>query len=164
MERPVRICPYDADWTRLFALEHAVLQGAIGPWAGGGIHHVGSTAVSGLDAEPVIDILVGTPDEPSRRACLDPLAALGYLPSPSADHDRLLREDQDLNRFDLTLLTSDDPRFTETLAFRDHLRANIQAALGFAGMKRDLIDRYGQDRRAYTTAKVELIESVLISL
>jgi GrpB-like predicted nucleotidyltransferase (UPF0157 family) len=161
MERPVRICSYDADWTRLFALERATLEDAIGPWARGNIHHVGSTAVSGIDAEPVIDILVGTTDEPSRRACLEPLATLGYLPSTD---DHLQREDQDLNRFDLTLLTTADPRFTDTLAFRDHLRANIQAALGFAGMKRDLIDRYGQDRRAYTTAKVELIESVLITL
>ncbi|HWW67211.1 MAG TPA: GrpB family protein, partial [Solirubrobacterales bacterium] len=65
-----------------FEEERAKLEAAIGPWVVGGIHHVGSTAVPGLDAKPIIDILVGVEDLESSRACLDRLAALGYLYAP----------------------------------------------------------------------------------
>ncbi|HET8863641.1 MAG TPA: GrpB family protein [Solirubrobacterales bacterium] len=45
-----------------FEEERATLAAAIGPWVTGGIHHLGSTAVPGLDAKPIIDILVGVSD------------------------------------------------------------------------------------------------------
>jgi len=58
-EEPIRIAQYDPAWPARFAEERTRLTEAIGAWASGGIHHVGSTAVPGLDAKPVIDILVG---------------------------------------------------------------------------------------------------------
>jgi GrpB-like predicted nucleotidyltransferase (UPF0157 family) len=68
---PVRIVPYDPVWPERFEQERSALAAAIGDWAIGGIHHVGSTAVPGLEAKPVIDILVGVMSLEGSRACFD---------------------------------------------------------------------------------------------
>ena len=74
---PVRVVPYEDSWPARFDAEKALLEAAIGRWVSGGIHHVGSTAVPGLAAKPVIDILVGVvQDLASSRACFGELATL----------------------------------------------------------------------------------------
>ena len=50
------VVPYDPDWPRRFEQERDRLTAALAPWLDGGIHHVGSTAVPGLAAKPVIDM------------------------------------------------------------------------------------------------------------
>ena len=62
--------------------EPAALKDAIGDWVAGGIHHVGSTAVPGLEAKPIIDVLVGVRGLDESRGCFDRLAALGYCYAP----------------------------------------------------------------------------------
>jgi GrpB-like predicted nucleotidyltransferase (UPF0157 family) len=165
-ELTVRIHAYDPEWPLLFAAERAVLEGAVGEWAVGGIHHVGSTAIEGVDAEAVIDILLATRDDAGTLACLGPLAALGYRPEspPPSGGYRLGRAAPGGRRFDLRLVAVDNPRYAETLAFRECLRGNRQVALGYAGMKRDLIDRHAGDRQGYAAARAELIEVILASL
>lgn len=56
-DEPIWLAPAHPEWPDRFQLEHEALEDAIGEWIVGGIHHVGSTAVSGLNAKPVIDIL-----------------------------------------------------------------------------------------------------------
>jgi len=51
---------------------------ALAPWLQGGIHHIGSTAVPGLAAKPIIDMMAGIRDLDEARAAFDPLRALGY--------------------------------------------------------------------------------------
>ncbi|HEX7293770.1 MAG TPA: GrpB family protein, partial [Solirubrobacterales bacterium] len=75
-DEPIRLVPYDPTWPDRFAEERDALDDAIGPWATGGIHHVGSTAVPSLEAKPIIDILVGVDSLETSRACFDPLAKL----------------------------------------------------------------------------------------
>jgi GrpB-like predicted nucleotidyltransferase (UPF0157 family) len=65
-----------------FEEERLTLAEAIGEWATGGIHHVGSTAVPGLDAKPIVDILVGVEDLATSRTCFASLAKLDYLYAP----------------------------------------------------------------------------------
>jgi GrpB-like predicted nucleotidyltransferase (UPF0157 family) len=67
-DEQVQIRPYDRRWPGRFARERDLLQRAIGEFTVGGIHHVGSTAVPGLDAKPIIDILAGIRDLDSGRA------------------------------------------------------------------------------------------------
>src|SRR5688500_14918834 len=78
-EAPVRIVPYDATWSAQFEREKAVLEELLAPWRRGPIEHVGSTAVPGLCAKPVIDVMVGVTSldesEPAKAA----LRKAGYL-------------------------------------------------------------------------------------
>ena len=79
---PIRLEPYDPTWPSRFEDERAALTAAIGDWVVGGIHHVGSTAVTGMQAKPVIDILVGVEELDASRACFGRLTAAGYTYAP----------------------------------------------------------------------------------
>src|SRR5260221_3708203 len=70
--------PYDPAWPSRFEAERALLEQALAPWLAGGIHHVGSTAVPGLAAKPVIDMVAGVRDLEESRAAFELLQELGY--------------------------------------------------------------------------------------
>jgi GrpB-like predicted nucleotidyltransferase (UPF0157 family) len=162
-DEPIRIVPYDPEWPAGFERERLALERVLGPAATGGIHHVGSTAVPGLDAKPIIDILVGVEDLPSARECIEPLAQVGYLYAPyRVDEMAWFCKPSPAHRtHHLHLVPSGSPRFHAELAFRDHLRAHAEVAREYAALKRRLAERFENDREAYTEAKWGFVSSVL---
>jgi GrpB-like predicted nucleotidyltransferase (UPF0157 family) len=72
------VVPYDPEWALRFEVESAMLERVLARWLAGGIHHVGSTAVPGLTAKPVIDIIVGVSNLKEARAASEPLGVLDY--------------------------------------------------------------------------------------
>ncbi|MEX2107025.1 MAG: bifunctional GNAT family N-acetyltransferase/GrpB family protein [Solirubrobacterales bacterium] len=162
-EEPVRIVPYDPRWPQLAERERAALEEAIGEWAVGGIHHVGSTAVPGLDAKPIIDILVGVEDLETSRACFEPLAQLGYMYAPyrSEEMHWFCKPHPSRRTHHLHLVPAGSRRFADELAFRDRLRAHPEIAREYASLKHDLAARFRDDREAYTDAKADFIRKVL---
>lgn len=163
LEEPVRIVPYDPEWPRCFELERTALEEAIGPWATGGIHHVGSTAVPGLAAKPIVDVLVGVDSLDASRACFDPLAGLGYLYAPYLAEEMhwFCKPHPSRRTHHLHLVPTGSPRFREELAFRDLLRADPALADEYEALKRDLAERLACDRDAYTEAKGDFIGRAL---
>jgi GrpB-like predicted nucleotidyltransferase (UPF0157 family) len=70
-DAPVDIVPYDTEWPARFEAERRLLVEAIGPWiVDGSIEHVGSTAIAGLAAKPVIDIMAGVESLEASRAAV----------------------------------------------------------------------------------------------
>ena len=163
LDEPIRLVPYDPAWPSRFAAEATALETAIGNYASGGVHHVGSTAVPGLDAKPIIDILVGVDDLAASRAAFDPLAELGYRYAPyRADQMHWFCKPHPSRRtHHLHLVPADSSRFREELAFRDRLRSDPAVADKYAALKYDLAERFADDREAYTEAKGEFIRRVL---
>lgn len=163
LDEQIRLAPYDPSWPDRFAEEQAALDEAIGGWATGGIHHVGSTAVPGLGAKPIIDILVGVDSLETSRACFDSLAKLDYLYAAyRADEMHWFCKPHPSRRtHHLHLVPTDSRRFSDELAFRDLLRVNPEVAEKYAALKRDLAERFADDREAYTDAKVDFIRHVL---
>jgi GrpB-like predicted nucleotidyltransferase (UPF0157 family) len=159
----IRISPHDLAWPDSFERERAAIEGAIGPWAVGGIHHVGSTAVPGLAAKPIVDILVGVEDLESSRACFEPLAALEYLYAPyrSEEMHWFCKPHPERRTHHLHLAPADGRRYADELAFRDRLRGDVAVADAYAALKRDLAARFPDDREAYTDGKSEFIRKVL---
>ncbi|MFG2166219.1 GrpB family protein [Micromonospora chersina] len=156
---PVRIEPYDDRWPGLFAEEAALIGRTIGPWITGGIHHVGSTAVPGLAAKPVVDIMVGVADLESSRPCIERLQPLAYCYWPyRADVMHWFCKPRPSHRtHHLHLVPTGSPRYLDVLAFRDHLRARPDARADYEALKRDLAARHPNDRDAYTEGKTDLI-------
>jgi GrpB-like predicted nucleotidyltransferase (UPF0157 family) len=163
MEEPIRLVAYDRSWPARFAEEQRALDEAIGAWAAGGIHHVGSTAVPGIDAKPIIDILVGVDSLEASRSCFDPLATLGYLYAPyRADEMHWFCKPHPRRRtHHLHLVPTNAARFRDELAFRDRLRSDPQLAAEYVELKRRLAVRFERDREAYTGAKEEFIRAAL---
>jgi GrpB-like predicted nucleotidyltransferase (UPF0157 family) len=156
---PVRIVRYDVEWPARFAVEAEAIQTVIGPWITGGIHHVGSTAVPGLSAKPIIDIQVGVSNLDSSRPCIESLAGLDYLYAPyRADVMHWFCKPHPSRRtHHLHLVPAGSPRFVEVMAFRDYLRAHPDALADYEALKRDLAVRFGHDREAYTDGKSEFV-------
>lgn len=162
-DEPIRIAAYEAEWPARFERERAVLGRAVGPWAVGGIHHVGSTAVPGLDAKPIIDILVGVVSLEASRTCFDSLAELSYLYAPYRPEEMhwFCKPDPRRREYHLHLVPFDSIRFRDELSFRDRLRASPETAQEYADLKRALATRFADDREAYTEAKGDFIARLL---
>ena len=162
-DEPVRIDPYDRSWPARFEEEHRVLEETLGSLVTGGIHHVGSTAVPGLDAKPVIDILVGVDVLESSRAYIEPLAGLGYMHSPYRPDEMLwfCKPNPAHRTHHLHLVPTGSSRFQAELAFRDYLRTHHGVAKKYAILKRQLASQFRHDREAYTEAKADFIRDVL---
>jgi GrpB-like predicted nucleotidyltransferase (UPF0157 family)/GNAT superfamily N-acetyltransferase len=163
LDEPIRIVPYDPRWPNLFERERLALTAAIGPWAIGGIHHVGSTSVAGLDAKPVIDILVGVENLKTSRACFEPLAGLEYLYAPylSETMHWFCKPHPSWRTHHLHLVPTGSKRFDDELAFRDRLRSHPDTAKEYDSLKRDLASRFQDDRESYTKAKGDFIRQAL---
>jgi len=162
LDEPVRLVPYDPAWPDIFETEAAALEATIGAYAVGGIHHVGSTAVSGLEAKPIIDILVGVHALEKSRACFEPLGRLGYLYAPYLPHEMhwFCKPHPNRRTHHLHLVPVGSKRYAGELAFRDRLRADLELADEYAALKRSLAVRFANDRETYTEAKSDFVLQV----
>jgi GrpB-like predicted nucleotidyltransferase (UPF0157 family) len=71
------LVPYNPEWPERFESERALLERVLAPWLEGGIHHIGSTAIPGIAAKPVIDMMAGVRDlEEASRSASTPTSTL----------------------------------------------------------------------------------------
>ncbi len=123
-DEQVVVVSYDPDWPRQFEAERVLLERVLAPWLQGGIHHIGSTAIAGIAAKPIIDIMAGVRDLEEARAAFDPLHQHSYLPDPHrprvAHHFAKPSLQRPTHGLHLTQPGSD--LWHERLAFRDALR------------------------------------------
>ena len=162
-DESVRLVSPDPSWAAQFEEEREALEEAIGGWAPGGVHHVGSTAVAGLEAKPIIDILVGVRDLETAKACFGPLADLSYVHAPYLPEEMhwFCKPDPAHRTHHLHLIPLDAQRFRDELAFRDLLRENSELAERYAALKRRLASEYPNDREAYTDGKAPFVAEAL---
>ncbi len=157
----VRVVPYDPAWPALFAAEAARIAAAPGalPLR---IEHVGSTAVPGLAAKPVLDVLAGRPPGSSAAPYVAALVRAGYehrgeLGIPGREFFRRGTP----GTCHLHLAEVDGPVWREMLRFRDALRADPSAAAEYAELKLGLAARFPREREAYLGGKAPFIAGVL---
>jgi len=161
MATPVIIVNYDPAWPAAFEQLRQHLFAALADLAPE-IHHVGSTAIVGLAAKPILDIHVVLPEE-AIVAGIRRLAALGHR--HQGDLGISGREAftslPDLPAHHLYLCRPDTPAHLEAIVFRDYLRTHGQAAGEYARLKRALAETYRDDRTAYTEGKTGFVRGVL---
>jgi GrpB-like predicted nucleotidyltransferase (UPF0157 family) len=125
-DAPIHIVPYDPDWPLQFEKERARLGEAIGPWlVAGAIEHIGSTAIPGLDAKPVIDTMAGVESLDASHAALAVLERHQYCYAPyHAEVMHWLCKPSPAQRtHHLHLVPMASQLWIEQLAFRNYLRA-----------------------------------------
>lgn len=158
----VTLLPHDPEWSTRFVEEAAKVRRVLGPWITGGIHHVGSTAIPGLDAKPVIDIAVGVADLEASRPCIELLRELHYLHAPYRAEVMhwFCKPDPRRRTHHLHLLPTGSQRLNDELAFRDYLRVHPDRAAQYAALKRRLAAEHAEDREEYTRSKASFVEAV----
>jgi GrpB-like predicted nucleotidyltransferase (UPF0157 family) len=165
MSEPLIVVPYDAEWPRRFDEEGAVLS-QIFAGSDAAIEHVGRTAVPGLGAKPVIDIMAGVSHLAEAEARITALEAAGYLYVQK--HEAQLPERRYFRKprlgpsaYHLHCVVRGSDFWVRLLAFRDYLRAHPESAAAYYALKRELAVRYRKSE--YTDAKSPFIEGVLVS-
>src|SRR5687768_3715158 len=158
---PVFIAPYDPLWPREFDAEAARIERACRglPLR---LEHVGSTAVPGLAAKPIVDILAGVPPDAPRAPYVAAIRALGYGHKGShgiPGRDYFQRGSPRTHHVHLVSWTG--AFWRDELLFRDHLRAHPDVARDYEALKRELAIAFAEDRRGYSDAKGPFIARVL---
>jgi GrpB-like predicted nucleotidyltransferase (UPF0157 family) len=157
----VVLVPYNKAWPSLFLEERVRIERVLGPLAEG-IEHVGSTAVPGLVAKPILDIMVGVRSPRDVDRCIRPLERLCYEYRGEARvPGRLFFRRGDPRTHHLHVAEVGSEFWERHLAFRDYLRADPETALEYAQLKHDLASRFHGDRAAYTEAKTGFISEVV---
>ena len=161
---PPIVVDYDPTWPQAFEAAKAEILEAVGPLVHS-VEHVGSTSVAGLVAKPIIDILVGVHDWDAARVTITPLERAGWefrgqrgIPRR---HYFVKRVPTGRRTHHLHMLEVSSDRWSEMLAFRDHLRAHPGSALEYATLKRTLAGRPEPERSDYTEAKAPFIQRIL---
>ena len=162
MGGPIVISDYDPRWPELFCELRDGLPAGLRVRARS-IEHVGSTAVPGLAAKPIIDIDVVVADQDDMAEAIAMLAAAGY--PHKGDLGVTGREAFDqpphLPEHHLYVCVEGAAPLVAHLRLRDLLRANPGTAREYAALKRGLAAAHGDDRAGYTEAKTAFIKGVL---
>jgi GrpB-like predicted nucleotidyltransferase (UPF0157 family) len=135
----------------------------LAPWLEGGIHHIGSTAIPGVAAKPIIDMMAGVADLEKARNAQGPLGARGYVDDPHrpgiAHH--FAKPSPELPEFGLHLTEPGSDLWRERLAFRDALRTDAVLAAEYEALKLRLAREHRDDAEAYTLGKRAFVGRVL---
>jgi GrpB-like predicted nucleotidyltransferase (UPF0157 family) len=161
--QPIEVVDYDPRWPLRYQRERDRIAAALGEHAVA-IEHVGGTAVPGLPAKPVIDIMVGVPDIERAGQAVAGLINLGYqyvpeLESQLPERRYFRRGTPETHHVHMVAVSSDF--WEEHLLFRDYLRTHPQAAEEYGKLKRGLASRFRFDRDAYRAGKLPFIDTVV---
>lgn len=164
MGATVVLVDYDPHWPERFEYERNRIMRALGEHAVA-IEHIGSTAVPGLGAKPIIDIMVALPSLANELpACVEPLRRIGYeyVPRPDfKDSAFFCHGVWGPSSRHLHLTEYGSAFWHEKLIFRDFLRLHSDTAAEYYDLKRSLATRFAANRTAYTDAKGSYIQSVV---
>ncbi|MGP4076770.1 GrpB family protein [Halobacillus sp. K22] len=162
-EKPtVSLSSYHPEWPALFKREEEMIREVLGDHALG-IEHIGSTAIPGLQAKPIIDIMTGIESLDSYDQYIPNLSTIGYtyVPKLELEDRRFFKKEKKTQTFHLHLCEFGGKEWEEKLLFRDYLRQHPEELEEYNSLKNILADRYSNDRPAYTESKGPFITSII---
>jgi len=169
VKEDVAVVPYDPRWPEVFEQERLHLMACLPSGLARRIEHFGSTAVPGLAAKPIVDILVEvTSLEDTRQRIAPVLEAQGYdyFWRPSWGDDTppfyawFIKRDSSGNRTHHIHMVEAEFEHWDRLLFRDYLIAHPGVASEYGDLKQKLSEAHHADRIAYTQAKSDFIQRV----
>lgn len=161
---PIVIEPYHPAWQNKFRCEAFLIRCVIGQYITV-IEHIGSTAVPGLAAKPIIDMLIGVKSLADAQRFVHQLERLGYVYVPKHEVELperryLYKQRRGEDTFHLHMVEQLSDFFKRHIAFRDFLRCHPEAVAEYASLKLRLAREFGSDRAGYTDAKTEFIQKI----
>ena len=164
INRRIELVPFDPDWSARYEEEMAYLHPVLGDELAG-IHHIGSTAIPGIFAKPIIDILGAAYDIRRIDLCNPAMEALRYVPKseygiPGRRYFTRYKDESSSLTVHLHVYQIDHPDVVRHLAFRDYLNAHPEEAARYEALKLSLVEKYADERSLYTEGKSELIQAL----
>jgi GrpB-like predicted nucleotidyltransferase (UPF0157 family) len=161
-DEPIIVTEYDPTWPMLFAAERNRVRNACGQ-AVTRIEHIGSTAVSGMAAKPIVDLLVGVRTLEGIAQYAEKLAAIGYRSVGAALYaDRIYLRRRGPPHFDIAVAVDGGDWWRAQIGLRDYLRARPAEAAAYSNCKRDIFRAgsrtfasYAKDRAPFLKALSE---------
>ncbi|TFJ89938.1 GrpB family protein [Lentibacillus salicampi] len=157
----VFLVPWTEDWLKEFLLEKGRIQEKIGKYILA-IHHIGSTAVEGLSAKPIIDIAVEIKEFNDGKHCVSLLESLGYsYKGTNILPDRHYFNKGEPRTHQIHMYQSGNRFLMEQLKFRDYLRNNDKARMEYQELKMNLSKANKNDKHKYADEKTDFVKSIL---
>ena len=164
MKRIIEVVPYDPNWPKMFLAARDELNEVLGKEILE-LHHIGSTAVRGISAKPVIDMLavvdkIETADNWGSTLEKPGYAALGEYGIPGR---RFFTRDTGGQRsHHLHVFGRGDPEIARHLQFRDSLKANPGIKRYYSRLKESLAKQFPEDMESYIKGKKDFIDKVIV--
>ena len=165
IQEEVALVPYDPQWPTLFETERNRLV-RLFPNQFLDIQHFGSTAIPGMPAKPIIDLLAGVESMAVADSLVGPLLNSSYTTSAEfnatlVDRRWFMRWANGRRTHHLHIVVHGGAEWRRRLRFRDKLRTDTELAHRYALLKEKLAAQHSVDREAYTCAKSEFVLSVV---
>jgi GrpB-like predicted nucleotidyltransferase (UPF0157 family) len=161
LDESVHLEPYDPAWEQAFQSEQKHLSNGLG-LAIRTIEHIGSTAVPGLLAKPIVDIMIGVTQFPPPTPWSETIVALGYEAFGEAGvPERLYFRKRNRVPYNVHVVEHHGVHWVNNLALRDYLRGSPEAATHYASVKRAAIAAGATTLLTYSAAKGTVVEELL---
>lgn len=163
LNQPITIVDYDPRWPLWYAEEEKSLRAALAPLQVV-LEHIGSTAVPGLAAKPLLDISAGLADREEIHNYRSALQALGYVEfpiDPMFERRLFCKGPYNEGSHHLHVTTHGTPVWAEPILLRNYLRVHPAMATAYAQVKRDAAARHQNDLNGYHDQKSEFITNLM---
>jgi GrpB-like predicted nucleotidyltransferase (UPF0157 family) len=159
--RKIQVVDYDPAWPQMFELERESLCRVLGAVAIS-IHHIGSTAVPGLAAKPVIDIIVEVTSVTDMDCYELQMIGIGYEPKGEfgIPGRRFFQKGGDNRTHHVHAYAQGDPQVLRHIAFRDYLKLNQRVASEYGELKRRVAQECHNDIEVYCQGKDTFIKRI----
>ena len=165
LDRPIIVADYDPAWPKLYETERSKVKSLLGERAIE-VEHIGSTAVLGLAAKPVVDIAIAINRLDDAGPIIKELEQVDYEYVPEFEavlpNRRFLwKGTPEVHTVHIHMTEPGDLLWRNPIAFRDYLRSHPDEASQYADLKRRLATECGTDLAAYVAGKTEFVEAIL---
>ncbi len=157
----VRLLDYTPLWEELYQEEEKRIRAVIGHFIID-IQHIGSTAIPGIKAKPILDMMVGVARLGDAVLCQGPMETLGYdyIANAGLPNDHVFGKGLERTHL-IHVVEHGSAEWTNPLRFRDRLRKDAELAQEYERLKEELRDRFGNSPAKYTNEKLRFIRDVL---
>lgn len=158
----VKVVPHDPEWERIAQQTIAKLREILQD-AAVDMQHIGSTAIRGICAKPIIDIVIGVSDFDAVPAKNDALAAAGFIfrGSDQPEQSLYVWGEGEIRTHHIHVVIYGSEAWHNYINLRDYLNAHPDDARAYSALKTALAEQYPDDRETYTAMKSDMIREML---
>lgn len=161
--KTVKILEYNPEWKNEYLKEKDVLKSALKGYDVD-IQHVGSTSIVGCKAKPIIDIAIGIPNLEYGKKLIPILQKIGYHYNDAVSFDGsyfLKKCENDIETHFIHIEDKNGRAWQNHIVFRDYMSLNFGEVVKYSNLKKDLLQKFYNDRKGYTKTKETYIKKII---